>query len=307
MINGVKRIVQFVCLLGLMLQAKAQETTGPLPPSDSLKYLSDVLINSRDFEQRQEAAYLLTHKMEQFLRDPLNYTVSLDSFKAINCITPADKSFRIYTWMLPFPDGTYEYFGYIRLHPSSKAKEQLFQLIDSSSTIQRPEQVELTNKNWFGASYFRVIETKYKKSKYYTLFGWDGNTMNSTKKLIDVLSFDDEMQPVFGAPVFKVSEKGKMLHRIIFEYAEEATFALRYEQQHLRESGKKKLLIVFDHLLPINENLKGKAAFYVPATNLCDGFLFSKGQWVLVKDVDVRNPKTEEKKGRIEADLLPRK
>lgn len=62
-------------------------------------------------------------------------------------------------------------------------------------------------------------------------------------------------------------------------------------------------MIVFDRLSPIDTrtskyaaNLDGQYQFYVPESNVFDGFIFENGKWYFVKDIDARNPKPKNKK-----------
>ena len=50
-------------------------------------------------------------------------------------------------------------------------------------------------------------------------------------------------------------------------------------------------MIVFDRLVPLHPSLEDMYEFYVPSTNVIDGFLFRNGKWHYAKDVDARNPK----------------
>jgi len=75
--------------------------------------------------------------------------------------------------------------------------------------------------------------------------------------------------------------------------------SLKYEKQFLntkKRRKRKKDMIVFDRISPLNPNLKGQYQFYMPETNIFDGFVFTKGKWQYVKDVDARNPADNNKK-----------
>jgi hypothetical protein len=67
--------------------------------------------------------------------------------------------------------------------------------------------------------------------------GWKGNTVKSTKKVIEVLSFNKDDKAVLGMPVF--DGNGKTRNRVVFEYTRQASMLLRYVPEQN--------LIVFDH------------------------------------------------------------
>jgi hypothetical protein len=78
--------------------------------------------------------------------------------------------------------------------------------------------------------------------------------------------------------------------------------SLKYDKQNMQNNKKKKMMIVFDRLAPLDPNLEGQYQFYYPETNIFDAFIFRSGKWEYIKDIDARNPKEskEEKKHRLE-------
>ena len=69
-------------------------------------------------------------------------------------------------------------------------------------------------------------------------------------------------------------------------------------------------MIVFDRLTPMDPKLEGQYEFYVPETNIFDGFVFYNGKWVFIKEVDARNPDKKSNKKhvkKVEYDLFPPK
>jgi hypothetical protein len=49
-------------------------------------------------------------------------------------------------------------------------------------------------------------------------------------------------------------------------------------------------MIILDHLAPPSDLYKDNFRFYGPDFSY-DGYVYEKGNWVLTKDIDVRNPK----------------
>jgi hypothetical protein len=113
---------------------------------------------------------------------------------------------------------------------------------------------------------------------YYILLGWKGNTVKSTKKVIDVLSFNTAGEPVFGSAVF--DGNGKTRKRVVFEYARQASMLLRYVPEQN--------LIVFDHLAPPDAKQKNKPESFGPDLTY-DGYKLKNGRWVYVEQLDMRN------------------
>jgi hypothetical protein len=118
----------------------------------------------------------------------------------------------------------------------------------------------------------------YAAKTYYVLLGWKGNTVKSTKKVIDVLSFNNDAGPVFGMPVF--DGNGKTRNRVVFEYARQVSMLLRYVPEQN--------LIVFDHLAPPDAKEKNKPETFGPDLTY-DGYKLKNGRWVYVEQLDMRN------------------
>ena len=111
--------------------------------------------------------------------------------------------------------------------------------------------------------------------------------MFTSKRVIDVLYFDEQGNPQFGAPIF---DNGKRkFSRIIFEYSAKVSMVMRY----VPESD----MIIFDHLSPSEPRYSNDYRFYGPDFSY-DGFKFEKGRWLLYSDLDMRNaerPKPKKK------------
>ena len=148
------------------------------------------------------------------------------------------------------------------------------------------ESNKLTNNNWYGALYYKILKNKFNNKVYYTLLGWHGNNFQTTRKVIDVLLINN-LQLQFGAPLFKAG--GKTKSRIIFEYNAQATMSLKYDDHDNR--------IVFDHLSPSDPRPESKGMFSLYGPDMCyDALNFEKGFWVLQKNIELRNNKQQPQK-----------
>jgi len=117
----------------------------------------------------------------------------------------------------------------------------------------------------------------YAPKPYYILVGWKGYTVESTKKVIDVLSFTGD-KPELGLHVF--DGNGKTRARVVFEYNREVSMLLRYVPENNT--------IVFDHLAPPDPKLKGQRSSYGPDLTY-SGYKLKNGRWVYVDNIDLRN------------------
>ncbi len=248
---------------------------------DSLKPLSKVILDGRKTEDERISSNI---KFKSILKRCLEKEGAenfiFDSVNAIARLEPEDKSFVIFNWELPHADGTFTYFAFV-LSKNKKTKTiQLTELIDASASIKRPETALLKANNWFGAHYYKVVSVKRKGKNYYCLLGADWNDRLSKKKLIDVLSFENDGSLKFGAPIINYNKV--TLNRLIFEYSSKVSMSLNYDEKSKR--------IIFDHLSPIEEGLKGQYQFYAPDLSY-DALKFKKGKWQHVENIDARNTK----------------
>ncbi len=226
-----------------------------------------------------------------------------DSLKYVAKIESPDGLFRLYNWNVPLISGGNRYYGLIQFKGSLR-KFLPVTLCDHSDTIKEPEYKICDSADWYGALYYKIIPFKMKdKKNAFILLGWDGIDSEIGSKLIEVLVFDKKGVPKFGAPVFPGYLDGK-LSRIIFRHSSSTGMSLSYRQQSIpgkpvwnskkREyetNNKTRLMIVFDHLSPMQPQLEGQYKFYVPASETAEGFIYENFNWKYIGEFDAMNPK----------------
>ncbi len=164
----------------------------------------------------------------------------------------------------------------------------LYPLTDKSAGVKNAESYVSDHKKWFGMLYYSIIVKKTKSKTYYTMLAWDGNDKFSSKKIIDVITFDKEGVPNFGAPIFNMDK----LHqrRVVFTHSPSCSMSLKY--------SSKKDSIIFDHLAPPSPQLEGQFQYYCPDLG-CDGFGFKRGKWNFSTDIIATNEKNERDKNYV--------
>ena len=252
---------------------------------DSMKSYATFIQLGKTDEEKNEANDKFKLFLEKALNSSESFTYPFDSLKSIAKLTSPDKQIRIYNWVIPYVDGSFAYCGYIQKKVGRK-KFIIYPLIDKSEENSRGIDMKvLSNYQWYGSLYYKIIQPKKRINKTYVLLGWDGNDRTSNKKLIDVFYFDEKKEPKFGLPVFKLDKKA--VNRIIFEYNEGASMSLRYEED--------KNTIIYDHLEPSHPQLVGQYQFYGPDFSY-DSLKYKKGFWNLIKDVTPLNSPTGKEK-----------
>jgi hypothetical protein len=294
------RIAAIVLLLsGVLspLHLAAKDLTLPTLTAlqDSLKKTGAGMFKGQDPVKLQANQKFLAF-LKQALEMEGAFDFAFDSLPFIARLDAPDKAFRIFNWNIPLNDGTHQYYGYI-LVDQEKIEDQkkkskgsklrssnryvLYTLTDQSDFIRSPELATLNCDKWFGCLYYKVILTSHKKKNYYTLLGWDGNNPITWKKVIEVMTFAKDGQPVFGEEMLiQVNKLSK--RRVIFEFKAELTMTLKYEERNKR--------IVCDVLAPEVSGAEGMRQFYVN-TGAYDAYVWKKGKWLYKPDQDIRNTK----------------
>lgn len=250
--------------------------------AQTVQELSQQALNAENQEDRFSAAHQLQSVLVESLTSN-SFTEPVSKIPNLSIQSSSDGFFRIFTWCVPLNQGFYEYFGIIQIFSEPS---KIIILYDDPYEEQE-ERMILDKKHWFGAMYSKVITTVYKKQVYYTLLGWDGNNALSEKKVIDVVTFDEQGEPFFGKGIFSNCNNCK---RIFLEYKKDANCNLRYEKQSGKFNGKKisKNMIVFEKLKPIDPYFEGMKSMYVP-TDVFNAYFWKGGMWHFLENIDARN------------------
>ncbi len=244
---------------------------------DSLQYYFRLLVDETNDYRKKEINSKILSLFKEALKSEDSFYYPFFDLKNVGIISSDDDKLRIITWNLPYSNHTHKYFGFIQ-YKKNKRVYDVYELNDKSPDIKNPELAILNNKNWYGALYYQIITNKYKGTEYYTLLGADLNDLLTKKKIIEILYFNHNDEPVFGKQVFK--NKSYPVSRVIFEFNGQTNMALTFD--------KEKEMIVFDHLSPSRPSLKGQYEFYGPDFSY-DGLKFERGIWNSYTDIDVRD------------------
>lgn len=269
-----------VVLLLFSLGSKAQVEKAALTDSAQVWFKS--FLGDNDSLKIRNAE-TLENQLAQFYSDPSNFSVSFDTLNYLGQLTSEDDQLRIITFNIPYQDETFRYYCLFVEKMEKEKAVKVHRLVDNGQPWVGLENKTISQNEWYGALYYRIITRKYKGETFYTLIGWDGNTRISNLKMVDVVQFDSGV-PLFGAPMFiqkdEKTEQDIVQRRLIFEYAEDANMALNFQENEN--------LIVMDHLAPENPKLEGQFQFYGPDFSY-DALKFKKGKWHLIRDHGANN------------------
>lgn len=252
---------------------------------DSLKVFStrmvfDSLAGNRF---RSDSIFVRTFVRALLTRNSFYYP--FDSLNISRLYAP-DSSFRIFTWQMKKDEYVYLQKGAIQMQ-TKDGSLKLFPLFDASMFTKNPMDSARSTRNWIGAIYYRIILKEHNGKKYYTLLGFDDFSVNSNKKWMEVLSFNEKGEPVFGGPFISYkndSLKRPTQSRFSIEYKKEAKTFLNYDPEMD--------VILVDHLISESDEPEKKWT-YIPDGDY-EAFKWQNGQWIhinklfnqMVKDGD---------------------
>jgi hypothetical protein len=200
-----------------------------------------------------------------------------DSVQGVSKLYAPDSSFKIFTWQLDF-DGMYvRQRGAIQYNtPDGSLK--LVPLRDYSEFADNVMDSIRNKDTWIGAVYYNIVQTKHNGKNYYTLFGYDENSVRSNKKWIEVLTFDNRNMPVFGGAFFRFDKdtvRRDPQYRYSIEYKKEASTTMNYDPEMQ--------MILVDHL--VSESDEPDNPWTLIPDGDYEGFKWEAGKWLHVDKV----------------------
>lgn len=244
---------------------------------DTLKEYANYLNTDSLTEDRMVSDSIFTKTLVRALQIKNSFYYPFDSVLGISKLYAPDSAFRIYSWNISYDDYYHRQRGAIQFK-TSNGSLKLLPLRDVSEFTDKPEDSVRYRTNWIGAVYYNIIKTQHKGKSYYTLFGFDPNGAQSSMKWMEVLTFNEKNEPVFGGPYFsyeKDSIPGKPKYRFGIEYKKGTRVLVNYI--HELE------MILVDHL--ISETEQPELAWTLVPDGDQEGFKWENGKWVHIDKV----------------------
>jgi hypothetical protein len=240
---------------------------------DSLIYYADSLGLGKDDEAKLAAAQYMIKLMKPVLNARSSFSYPFTRLRErMNIIEDKSRRFRIYNWDYMRDGGTARYYAVIQF-----ASGKYYPLVDISDQVHRQqEDTVLANRQWFGASYYNLIEQASDKGPIYFLLGYNQSAATSRRKVLDCMTIIGDSAVKFGAPVFENSvQRGKLVNRFVLEYNPLSVVGFNWDLE--------KRMIVFDHLESNIGDLKKKYTYIPDGTY--DGLEWNGKQWRMVNNV----------------------
>lgn len=243
---------------------------------DSLKTLSDKIINAINAGDRLKADSSFTKTFVRALKTNNSFYFPFDSLYTISKLYAPDSSFRIYTWQMVINENVIRQHGAIQMK-TADGSLKLFPLIDKSDITTDMSDTIADNFGWMGAVYYKIIQKRAAGRNFYTLLGFDQNNIRSDKKIIEILTFQND-KPLFGSRQFSIVSgygyKGNMA-RFVMEFKKDASAKLNYDPELD--------IIVFEHL--ISESNQPNKKWTLVGDGDYEGFRWQEGRWVYVNKI----------------------
>ncbi|HSK12215.1 MAG TPA: hypothetical protein VK907_03315, partial [Phnomibacter sp.] len=145
---------------------------------------------------------------------------------------------------------------------------------------EEPQDSVRDARSWIGALYYRVVQTEWNGQKIYTLIGYDENNILTTRKWLDILTFNEKEEPQFGGNYFRVPFDSVFTpgsQRYLIEYKAGARARMNFDD----EEG----MIIMDYLIS-ETNEPEKRYTLVPGGDY-SGLKWNNGAWEYIARLDV--------------------
>jgi hypothetical protein len=251
---------------------------------DSLKVYADSMINASYAGKRFMNDSNFVRGFVRALKTPFSFEYPFDSLQSISRLYSPDSSFRIFTWQLKKDEYFYYQKGAIQMR-TADGQLKLYSLFDASMFTRSPLDSVRSRKNWIGAIYYKLIQKTWQGKNYYTLLGFDGYTVSSNRKWMEVLTFDPNSgEPQFGGPYFLLKpdtvKKPLVRYRFDIEYKKEASTTFNYSADLD--------MVIFDHLISESDE-PNRPETYIPDGDF-EGFKWNEGKWEHIPKVFTEVP-----------------
>ncbi|NMC36910.1 MAG: hypothetical protein GYA41_01135 [Bacteroidales bacterium] len=264
-------LILLFCSSTIFSLAAASQKDG----SDELKRLFGKLNSKIPDQEKILVNDSIRAIMESYIRSDSIFNHEFTGLKFLGQIKSEDSKMKVVSWNMLLRDSPARYFCYF-INRRKDGNKILGLSADYSADNIRTDTV-YTAENWYGALYYDMRPVKKGKDTFWMLLGIDYGNPAITRKVIDVLSFTPDDNPVFGKNWFYDGTNVK--YREVLEYSFTAVISMRFMSDKL---------IVFDHLVPISPVHANNREFYGPDFSY-DAYRFEKGIWQLKINVDARN------------------
>lgn len=253
-------------------------------------------------DQRVKGAREFVKLLVEALKVENSFQYKFDSLPYLSKLIPEDSSFKIFSFQVMLKNYTFIHYGCIQLNQKNI---KLIPFKDFSDTFSITPQFTITNKNWLGAVYYKIITKQIDKKPIYFLFGYDQNDYLTDKKYIEAMRIEKDSIVKFGFPIFEktfiqeVTQNNKLAsaskkpipptkitktyYRYALEYRKRANVIFKYD--------KTKDLITHDHIESLDAKAPDVGFMKVPDGSY-EGLKWENNKWIWIDYVKLAEDET---------------
>jgi len=243
---------------------------------DSLQPLSEKIVMAMNPEDRLRADSFFTKILVRALKTRNAFHYPFDSLFAISKLYSPDSVFRIFTWQLVIDENKVRQHGAIQMK-TSDGTLKLIPLIDNSENTYKLQDTIVNNSAWIGAIYYKILMNKIRDKKIYTLLGYDEGNIRISRKIIEIMHFENDA-PIFGGSYFDYSsDTSHILYeaRHVMEFKKEAGPRLTYDDEMK--------MIIMEHL--VSESNEPTKKWTLVGDGDYEGYKWGNGKWNYISKV----------------------
>ena len=253
-------------LLGFSNPLAAQQLDSLALVEDSLSASFNGIMSAMDDASRKQADEQLEAQVSRACHLPGFMDYPFTKLDHVAKVYSSDNLVRIFSWDVPFQDGSYKYHLFILHRKDVHAKPQISHWIQTSSLdddglLHRA----ITTGNWYGALYYSIIPLEQNNTKQYLLLGWDGANEKVNRKVMDVLSFKHKV-PQMGTPIFITN--GKPQFRVVLTYMNDVSEKMDWYPDQKA--------VIYPQLETVKEGMQNDPEFLAPGASFNGYFLEGK-------------------------------
>lgn len=221
---------------------------------------------------------LFTRMLVRGMVVPYSFYYGFDSIQTAPILYAPDSSFRIITWHYTMNEADYRQKGVLQLN-TTDGSPKFFPLFDASEYTDEPQDSVRDNRSWIGAIYYKILLHEAQGKKVYSLIGYDENNSVTTRKWLDILTFNEKGEPVFGGDYFRIPYNSVFTEgskRYLMEYKSGSRARLNFDD----EEG----MIIMDYL--ISESGEPDKRYTLVPGGDYSGLKWNNGAWEYIARLD---------------------
>jgi hypothetical protein len=260
------------CLILLLFlhPADTKSQSVARDPAGTLGSLFDRLTDNYDDGDKLRINDSIRLILDSYVSSDTVFSHRFDNLRFLGQVMSPDSLLKIVSWNLILYDEPSRYNSYFIRKQDSVSANKIYKLYTPYKEGRIKTDTTCFQTDWYGALYYDLKPLKLDGKLLWILLGIDYGNRETTRKVIDAVSFGPDDSIIFGHKFFHSGEDVKF--RVVFEYSSQAIMSLRFRSDSS---------VIFDHLAPFASDKPS----YGPDYSF-DAYNFENGMWNLKINVD---------------------